>query len=242
MIRRPPRSTLFPYTTLFRSKARDGRLWFPTMRGVVAIDANAVNGPPPVVLEEAWAKRVKLGRDSRTSVPAGSDTFDFTFTALNLSAPERQRFKYRLQPFDKAWVDAGTQRTAHYTNMAPGEYSFQVIAANSYGIWNDRGVNVRFVLRPHFYQTYWFYAFCAATLLVLLWMAHQFRLRQLQRAFSMRLEERVEERTRIARELHDTLLQSFQGLMFSFQAARNLLPGRTEEAIRTLDGAILKGD
>ena len=73
-------------------------------------------------------------------------------------------------------------------------------------------------------------------------MAYQFRLRQLQRAFNMRLEERVEERTRIARELHDTLLQSFQGLMFSFQAARNLLPGRTEEAIRTLDGAIRKGD
>jgi signal transduction histidine kinase/ligand-binding sensor domain-containing protein len=223
-------------------KARDGRLWFPTMRGVVAIDPDAVNGPPPVVLEEAWANKVKLGRDGRTSVPAGNNTLDFTFTALNLSAPERQRFKYRLQPFDKDWVDAGTQRIAHYTNMAPGEYSFQAIAANSYGIWNGRGASVHFVLRPHFYQTNWFYALCAATLLALLWMAHQFRLRQLQRAFNMRLEERVGERTRIARELHDTLLQSFQGLMFSFQAARNLLPGRTEEAIRTLDGAIRKGD
>ena len=139
-------------------------------------------------------------------------------------------------------MDAGTQRTAHYTNMAPGEYSFQVIAANSYGIWNDRGAGVRFVLRPHFYQTNWFYALCAATLLALLWMAHQFRLRQLQRAFNVRLEGRVEERTRIARELHDTLLQSFQGLMFSFQAGRNLLPGRTEEAIRTFDRAIREGD
>jgi ligand-binding sensor domain-containing protein len=112
-------------------KARDGRLWFPTMRGVVAIDPNAVNGPPPVVLEEAWANKVKLERDGRGSIPAGNNTLDFTFTALSLSAPERQRFKYRLQPFDKNWVDAGTQRTAHYTNMAPGEYSFQVIAANS---------------------------------------------------------------------------------------------------------------
>jgi signal transduction histidine kinase len=126
--------------------------------------------------------------------------------------------------------------------MAPGEYSFQVIAANSYGIWNDRGAGVRFVLRPHFYQTNWFYALCAATLLALLWMAHQFRLRQLQRAFNVRLEGRLEERTRIARELHDTLLQSFQGLMFSFQAGRNLLPGRIEEAIRTFDRAIREGD
>jgi signal transduction histidine kinase len=126
--------------------------------------------------------------------------------------------------------------------MAPAEYSFHVIAANSYGIWNEQGANLRFVLWPHFYETRWFYALCATTLLALLWLGYQLRLRQLQRAFDMRMEERVEERTRIARELHDTLLQSFQGLMFSFQAARNLLPGRTEEAIRTLDASIRKGD
>jgi signal transduction histidine kinase len=126
--------------------------------------------------------------------------------------------------------------------MAPGEYSFHVIAANSYGIWNEQGANLRFVLRSHFYQTSWFYALCATTFLALLWTAYQFRDRRLHQQYSMRMEERIEERTRIARELHDTLLQSFQGLMFSFQAARNLLPGRTEEAIRTLDGAIRKGD
>jgi signal transduction histidine kinase len=117
-----------------------------------------------------------------------------------------------------------------------------VIAANSYGIWNEQGASRHFVLRPHFYQTYWFYALCSTIFLALLWLGYQFRLRQIQRAYNMRLEERVEERTRIARELHDTLLQSFQGLMFSFQAARNLLPGRTEEAIRTLDRAIRAGD
>jgi signal transduction histidine kinase len=126
--------------------------------------------------------------------------------------------------------------------MAPGQYSFHVIAANSFGIWNDQGTSVRFVLRPHFYQTNLFYALCAGVFVALLWAAYQFRVQQLQRAFNMRLHERVEERTRIARELHDTLLQSFQGLMFSFQAARNLLPGRTEQAIPTLDGAIRKGD
>jgi signal transduction histidine kinase len=185
---------------------------------------------------------VKLALDGQTSAPAGNNTFDFRFTALSFSAPEKLRFKYRLEPYDKEWVDAGGGRTAHYTNMAPGRYSFHVIAANSYGIWNEQGAKLGFVLRPHFYQTSWFYAFCATGLLALLWMGHQFRLRQLQRVFNMRLEERVDERTRIARELHDTLLQSFQGLMFSFQAARNLLPGRTDEAIRTLDGAIRKGD
>ena len=221
----------------------DRRIWFPTTRGVVAIDPNAGSRlPPPVVLEEATAHKVKLARDGRTSAPAGNNNFDFRFTALSLSAPEKVRFKYRLEPYDRDWVDAGSGRTAHYTNMAPGSYRFHVIAASSFGIWNEQGASLGFVLRPHFYQTIWFYALCAIALLGLLWMAHQFRLRQLQRAFNMRLEERVEERTRIARELHDTLLQSFQGLMFSFQAARNLLPGRIEEAIRTLDGAIRKGD
>jgi hypothetical protein len=98
--------------------------------------------PPTVVIEEAWAGRAKLGGHGRTSAKAGSNTFDFTFTALSLSAPEKQRFKYRLEPYDKDWVDAGARRTAHYTNMVPGEYSFHVIAANSFGIWNERGATV----------------------------------------------------------------------------------------------------
>ena len=126
--------------------------------------------------------------------------------------------------------------------MAPGEYSFRVIAANSFGIWNEQGAGVQFRAAAAFLPDELVLRPLRAAFLALLWLGYQFRLQQLQRAFNMRLEERVEERTRIARELHDTLLQSFQGLMFSFQAARNLLPGRTEEAIRTLDGAIRKGD
>ncbi len=224
-------------------RTRDGRLWFPTVRGVVALDPKSDNLlPPPVVLEEAFANQVSIGRDGRTSISPGNNTFDFVFTALSLSAPEKQRFQYRLDPYDKSWVDAGTRRTAHYTNMAPGEYSFRVIAANSFGVWNQEGAGVRFRLRPHYYQTTWFFAFSVVALLALVWQGHRFRVRQLQRAFNMRIEGRVEERTRIARDLHDTLLQSVQGLMFSFQAARNLLPGRVEQAMSTLDNAIREGD
>ncbi len=165
-------------------KTSDGRIWFPTVRGVAAIDPNAGNRlPPPVVLDEAWANQLELGRGGRTSAPPDANTFDFRFTALCLSAPEKTRFRYRLEPFDKDWVDAGTRRTAHYTNMPPGEYSFQVIAANNYGIWNDRGAGVHFVLRPHFYQTDWFRALCAAVFLALLWVAYRFRVRQLQVEF-----------------------------------------------------------
>jgi hypothetical protein len=148
----------------------------------VAIDPTAGNRlPPPVVLEEAWANQVTLAGDGQTSVPPGNHTFDFRFTALSFSAPEKLRFRYRLEPADKDWVDAGTRRTAHYTNMPPGKYSFQVAAANDYGIWNEQGAGVRFVLQPHYYQTNWFYALCAAMFLVIIWAAYQFRVHQLQR-------------------------------------------------------------
>ncbi len=222
---------------------RDGRIWFPTLRGVVAIDPAAGNRlPPPVVLEEAWANKFTLARNGRTSVPAGNNTFDFRFTALSFSAPEKLHFKYRLEPFDKDWVNAGTRRTAHYTNMGPGDYSFHVAAVNNYGIWSEREASVRFALLPHFYQTIWFRVACIAAFLGMIWGIHQLRVRQLAHQFHMRLEERVSERTRIARDLHDTLLQSFQGLVFRFQAARYQLPDRPEEASDALDSALVSAD
>ncbi len=220
-------------------RTTDGRIWFPTLRGVVAIDPTAGNHlPPPVMVEEAWANKLALARNGGTSVPPGNNTFDFRFTALSFSDPEKVRFKYRLDPFDKDWVDADTRRTAHYTNMPPGKYFFRVIAANSSGIWNDQGASVRFVLQPHFYQTRGFVALCAAFLLVLLWAAYQFRVGQLRREFALTLEVRVRERTSIARDLHDTLLQSFHGVLLRFQTASELLPDRPIEAKEKLDGTI----
>jgi signal transduction histidine kinase/ligand-binding sensor domain-containing protein len=221
----------------------DGRIWFPTLRGVVAIDPTAGNRlPPPVVVEEAWANKFTLAGNGRTSVPAGNNTFDFRFTALSFSAPEKMHFKYRLEPFDKDWVNAGIHRTAHYTNMAPGEYSFHVLAVNNFGVWSDLEAGVHFVLQPHFYQTNWFRAACMATFLAMIWGIYQLRVRQLAAQFNVRLEERVAERTRIARDLHDTLLQSFQGLVFRFQAALNQLPNRPEKASEVLESALISAD
>jgi len=218
---------------------RDGRIWFPTLRGVVAIDPTAGNRlPPPVVLEEAWANKFTLARNGHTSVPPGNNTFDFHFTALSFSAPEKLHFKYRLEPFDKDWVNARTHRTAHYTNMGPGEYSFRVLAANNFGIWSEQEASVRFLLQPHFYQTNWFRALCAAGMLMLLWGTYQFRVRQLAHQFNMTLEARVAERTRIARDLHDTLLQSFQALLLRFQAVIYMLPERPADARTTLEDAV----
>ena len=161
-------------------EAPDGRLWFATLRGVVAVDPTAgVRAPPPVVLEESRADTLTLAPNGMTSVPPGHNTLEFRFTALSFAAPEKVRFKYRLDPFDKSWVDAGTRRTAHYTNMAPGDYSFRVIAANSNGVWNETGVVTHFALRPHFYQTAWFRVLGAVALVMLLWSAHRVRLRNL---------------------------------------------------------------
>jgi len=159
-----------------------GRILFPTMRGVVAIDPNAGNRvPPPVIVEEAWANKLALAGNAISSAPPGNNTFDFRFTALSFSAPDKLRFKYRLEPFDKQWVDAGTVRSAHYTNMGPGEYSFHVLAANNFGIWSDQEASVRFVLLPHFYQTNWFRAICVITFLALVWGLYRFRIRQLRK-------------------------------------------------------------
>lgn len=222
-------------------ETNDGRIWFATMRGVVAIDPGAGNHlPPPVVLEEAWANKLPLAITSRSSVPPGNSTLDFRFTALSFADPDKLRFRYRLDPFDKNWVDAGTHRTAHYTNMGPGEYSFHVLAANDFGIWSDQEANVRFMLLPHFYQTRWFMALCAALFLGALWAIYLWRLRQLHHQFEMTLDARVSERTRIARDLHDTLLQSFQGLLLHFQSVSQLLPNRPIDAKEKLEGAIDK--
>jgi hypothetical protein len=189
-------------------KTADGRIWFPTLRGVVAIDPNAGDRlPPPVVLEEAWANKLPLGRDGQTSIPPGNYTFDFRFTALSFSAPEKLCFKYRLDPFDKDWVDARTRRTAHYTNMAPGKYSFEVVAANSYGIWNNQGASVRFVLKPHFYQTLWFRLVLLAGVVLLAGGIHQLRVGQLRaRAAQLKqLADTLQEQADLLNLTHDAI-------------------------------------
>jgi len=130
----------------------------------------------------------------------------------------------------------------NYTALPGGDYALRVLGSNGRGVWNEAGVRLAVSVLPPWWSSWWFRTALAGIVLLSAWAFLQLRLRQQAHEFNMRMEERVEERTRIARELHDTLLQSFQGLMFSFQAARNLLPGRTEEAIRTLNGAIREGD
>jgi signal transduction histidine kinase len=147
-------------------------------------------------------------------------------------------FRYRLKGQDSHWREAVNDRRVQYTNLAPGNYRFQVVASNNSGVWNERGATLDFSIAPAYWQTLWFRAACAVALAVGLWLLYQIRLRQIAREFERTLDARVAERTRIARELHDTLLQSFHGLLLQFQAVSRLFTHRPTDAKQLLDGAI----
>jgi signal transduction histidine kinase len=138
--------------------------------------------------------------------------------------------------------DAGNRRDAFYTNLGPRKYKFRVIACNNDGIWNETGASWSFEIEPAFYQTAWFHGLYVLAGATMIWLLYRFRLHQMTARVNLRYTERLAERTRIARELHDTLLQSFHGLMFRFQAARNMLPRRPEEAMQALDGSIARAE
>jgi signal transduction histidine kinase len=231
------------------AKSTDGKLWFLPWDGVSVVDPQHLHFnklPPPVHIEQITADRktydASFAVNGDTSgylrLPPLVRDLEIDYTALSFVAPEKIRFRYKLEGWDRDWQDAGNRRQAFYTNLSPRRYRFRVSACNNSGVWNEAGTFLDFSVAPAYYQTTWFRLSCVAAFLALLWALYQLRLRQVARQFNMRLEERVGERTRIARDLHDTLLQSFHGLLLRFQAATNLLPERPEEARKTLDSAI----
>ncbi|HMF94187.1 MAG TPA: two-component regulator propeller domain-containing protein [Vicinamibacterales bacterium] len=225
------------------TKASDGRLWFLTGDGVSVLDPRHLpfnRLPPPVQIERITADRrgVELDAARRATLPALTRDLEIEYTALSLVAPEKNQFRYKLEGFDSEWQDVGNRRQAYYTNLPPRNYRFRVVASNNSGVWNETGAALDFSIAPAYYQTTWFRASAVIAALALLWAAYQYRVRQLAHVFDARLQERVNERTRIARELHDTLLQSFHGLLFRFQAANNLLPDRVAEAQQHFEHAI----
>ena len=224
------------------TKAWDGKLWFVAVNGLSAIDPRRLRGnpvPPPVAIEELIVDRTTYPRaGSPIRLPPLVRDLQIDYTALSFVAPEKVRFRYRLEGRDRDWQDAGNRRQAFYTDLDPGNYRFRVIAANNSGVWNEEGASLDFSVAPAYWQTNWFRAACTAALLLALWALYRLRLRQVARTFSARLEERVGERTRIARDLHDTLLQSFQGLLLRFQTVYEMLPARPDAARVVLGSAI----
>jgi len=229
------------------AKSTDGKLWFLPGDGVSFIDPRHIpinKLPPPVHIEEIKADRKTRWQNlsgmgaSNLRLPALSRDLEIDFTALSLIAPEKIRFRVKLEGHDPDWKDAGTDRKAFYNDLPPRHYRFHVMASNNSGVWNEAGDSLDFSIDPAYYQTTWFRASCVAAFFALLWALYRYRLYQIKHEFNARLEERVGERTRIARELHDTLLQSFQGSLIMMQAARNFLSRRPEKAGETLDNAI----
>lgn len=236
-----PGAPQMSFTNSTAVEATDGRLWFATNTGLAWIDPAHIvrNGlPPPVSILSIGDEKGRQPMSSVIKFAAGTHTVEIDYTALSLSIPERVEFRYKLEGADKDWQNAGTRRQAFYTGLGPGQYKFQVIACNNDGVWNEQGAILSFSVAPFWYQTIWFRLSSVAAFLVLVWALYQLRRRQLAHQFSRGLEARVNERTRIARELHDTLLQSFHGLLLRFQAASNLLPTRPDEAKHRLDTAI----
>ena len=199
----------------------DGRLWFAQVESLVWIDPTRIRRnplPPPVTIWSVTSGGRRYLGTNPLHLPARTTSLQVQFTAGSLTIPERVAFRYRLDGSDEDWQDALNRREAFYTNLAPGHYTFRVIAANNDGVWNNTGASVELTISPTFYQTTWFALLCGFISLAVLYSLHRLRLKQARVQVRARLEERVTERERIARELHDTLLQSIQGLILRFHA------------------------
>jgi signal transduction histidine kinase len=224
------------------AKSPDGRLWFVNGSVVQTIDPDRIylnELPPPVHIEQVIADTKNYSLENSIRLAKLSRNIEIKYTALSFVVPQRVRFRYKLDGYDIDWQEAGTRRSAFYTNLRPGTYKFLVTASNNSGVWNKTGAVLTLVVPPAWYQTMWFRLLALSLLGLLAYAFYLLRMRQYATAMRARFNERLDERLRIARELHDTLLQSFHGLMFQFQAARNLLPRRPESAMHALDEAIL---
>jgi len=224
------------------TKSSDGRIWFVSRDGLGVIDPPHLRLnrlAPPVHVEQVVAdgKAYDALAGSVRLPPLVRDVV-VDYTALSLAAPEKMHFRYRLEGQDANWREVLNERKVQYSNLAPGRYRFRVTASNNNGVWNEQGAALDIEIAPAFWQTNWFRALCAAAFALLLFGLYRLRVHQLRRRFALTLETRVAERTRIARDLHDTLLQSFHGLLLRFQTVSALLPGRPAEAKSMLDSAI----
>jgi signal transduction histidine kinase/ligand-binding sensor domain-containing protein len=220
------------------AKSADGKLWFLPGEGVDVVDPRhlAFNKvPPPVHIERIVADDRPYDLRHGMRLPANVRNLRIEYTALSLVAPEKIHFKYKLEGQNQNWHEVINERQATYTNLPPRNYRFRVMASNNSGVWNETGDTLEFSIAPAYYQTNWFLASLVAAFFLTLWALYRLRLRQLAREFNANLEGRVDERLRVARDLHDTLLQSFQGLVPVFQTARNLLPGQSDRAAEVLD-------
>jgi signal transduction histidine kinase/ligand-binding sensor domain-containing protein len=228
----------------------DGKLWFLTQEGVSWIDPSHLvtnELPPPVSIRSVTAGDIVYSAMQAIKLPANTRNLSIDYTALSLTLSERNQFRYRLEGFDKDWQEAKTRRQAYYTNLSPGTYHFHVTASNNDGIWNTVGATEELTIPPTFIQTVWFRLIVAVAFACVLILGFNWRLRLVEHRVREQLSVRLVERERIARELHDTLLQGFQGLVLRFLGAALTMtaeePARAmiEKALRGADDVLTEG-
>ncbi|WP_165420306.1 sensor histidine kinase [Edaphobacter modestus] len=226
------------------AKSPDGRLWFANGSILQMIDPDHIAGNhvvPPVHIEGIVADRKSYSPQDGLSLPPLTRDLEVDYTALSFVVPQKALFRYMLEGHDADWQEPGTRRQAFYNNLRPGHYRFRVLACNNDGVWTSTPAVWRFVILPAYYQTLWFKAALWTTAVMLLWLLYLYRLRQLSEQIHSRLNVRLRERDRIARELHDTLLQGFQGLVLRFQAILNRIPA--DDPLRSsVENVLLRAD
>jgi ligand-binding sensor domain-containing protein/signal transduction histidine kinase len=237
-------------------KGRDGKLWFPTTRGVVEADPSAIreNDPAPrIVIEDIIAAKTPVTPSRRTgplTIPAGKGDLELNYAALSFRAPEKNRFKYKLEGMDTEWVDAGSRRTAYYNNIKPRAYTFRVKGCNNDGVWNETDATLEFVILPHFWQTRWFIGFIAVMAVGTVAGVARYVTWRKVRGKLLMLEQQhaVErERTRIARDMHDDLGARLTEILMLSNLAKaspenkrhvEKISGSANEVVRSLDAMV----
>lgn len=221
------------------ARSTDGRLWFANGFMLQMIDPGRLTGnefPPPVHIEQVIADRRNYSPRHELRLPPLTRDLEIEYTAFSFVAPQKVRFRYKLENRDADWQEEETRRQAFYTDLRPGKYRFRVIACNNDGVWNETGASLDFNIAPAWYQTNWFLFLSVITGLIVVWLLYRLRVRQVASALSARFDERLAERTRLARELHDTLLQTIQGskLVADDALEQSGDPVRTHRAIAQL--------
>ena len=225
-------------------ETRDGRLWFTSATGVTSLDPEQIRRNsivPTVLIGNVEADGNVLQGSGPLQLPARSENVSIRYTALSLAIPERVRFRYKLEGFDRNWQEVNTRREAFYPHLPPGKYVFRVTACNDDGLWNDNGAILALSVAPAYWQSLPFQVICLTLVVALAFTFHMLRLRRLGSLIKEKLYERTAERERIARDLHDSFFQDIQGLLLRFNTATNMLH-RAEPARRILEDALSQSD
>ena len=235
-----PRGTIQPAQPV-AARTGDGKLWFAASDVLQMVDPRHIHRnpvPPPVHVEEVIADHKDYGFADGMRLPALTRDLEIDYAALSFAVPQKVLFRYMLQGRDSGWQEPGTRRRAFYNDLPPGHYRFRVVASNNDGIWNQQGASLDFNVMPAWYQTTWFKLLLVVIILATTWALYRLRIRQVAHALAVRFDERLAERTRIAREFHDTLIQTIQGskLVADDALDQSADPAKMRHALEQLSG------